>query len=117
MNPAKKNSMPEHSGDPGFAQHTPKARGYFSVLFLCASIVLVIVGYIWFITYGYWTIWNPSTYFYDHLANAFSHGSLALEIEVNPELLSLENPYNPFERKGIDYPLDFSLYQGRYYLY
>lgn len=71
----------------------------------------------WFISYGYWTNWNPSTYFYDELATAFSHGSLALEVDVNQELLSLNDPYNPYKRKEISYPLDYSLYNGRYYLY
>ncbi|MFN8412868.1 MAG: hypothetical protein U0Z26_10805 [Anaerolineales bacterium] len=85
--------------------------------FLYISAIIVIIGYVWFITYGYWTIWNPSTYFYDHLATAFSHGGLALDDKVNPELLNLKNPYSPFERKGIKFPLDFSLYQGKYYLY
>lgn len=89
------------------------------LFFLLSSIALVITGYVWFITYGYWTNWNPSTYFYDELATAFSHGSLALEADVNPELLSLKNPYNPYIRKEkeIIYPLDYSLYNEKYYLY
>lgn len=92
-------------------------KEYIKKLVSIASFIFVIAGYIWFITYGYWTNWNPSTYFYDNLATAFSHRSLSLEIEVSPKLLALENPYNPFERKGIDFPLDYSLYNGKYYLY
>jgi hypothetical protein len=31
--------------------------------------------------------------------------------------LALPNPYDPAARSGVDFPLDFSLYRGRFYLY
>ncbi len=85
--------------------------------FVLVSLGLVIATYIWFISFGHWTIWRNTTDFYDQLASAFAHGNLALEKKVSPDLLSLTNPYDPKERKGIDYPLDFSLYKAKYYLY
>src|SRR5689334_5730703 len=111
-----KTSTPAQSEGRHFSNHTSNTRWPVQVL-PWISVLLVIAGYVWFITYGYWTNWNASTFFYDKLARAFSHGSLSLEVQVNPELLALENPYNPFERKGIDFPLDYSLYDGKYYLY
>lgn len=86
-------------------------------LLTTVSIIFVIAGYVWFISFGFWTTWRSTTYYYDQLATAFAHGSLALEKNVDPALLSITNPYDPRERKGIDYPLDFSLYKGKYYLY
>jgi hypothetical protein len=86
-------------------------------LLIIISIIFVIAGYVWFISFGSWIKWNNTSNYYDQLATAFTHGSLSLEQQVNPALLSLKNPYNPAERHGIDYPLDFSLYKGKYYLY
>lgn len=88
-----------------------------STLLASTGIALVIAGYIWFISFGHWTSWRNTTDFYDQQASAFAHGSLSLEKEVNPALLALKNPYNPNEREAVDYPLDFSLYDGKYYLY
>ena len=57
--------------------------------------------------------------YYNQLAIAFQHGSLALEIKPSPALLALHDPYDPNSRhsNGIAYPIDFSLYKGNYYLY
>ena len=52
-----------------------------------------------------------------NLATAFEHGSFSLEAKPNPALLALPDPYDPSARAGINYPKDFSLYKGRYYLY
>ena len=81
------------------------------------SLFLVIISYVWFVSFGLWTTWSHTTEYYDQLATAFTHGSLSVEKEVDPALLALANPYNPAEREGINYPLDFSLYNGKYYLY
>ena len=86
------------------------------------SILLVITAYIWFISFGSWIHWPAVTNYggyYNELAIAFQHGSLALEIKPSPALLALHNPYDPTSRhnNGIAYPTDFSLYEGNYYLY
>ena len=93
------------------------AKAHPMGLLTIIGMAFVIAIYIWFISFGSWTNWNNTSNYYDQLASAFTHGSLSLEKKVNPALLALENPYNPAERDGIDYPLDFSLYQGKYYLY
>lgn len=51
--------------------------------------------------------------------DAFEKGQLALDLDVNPELASLDNPYDTGERdkKGIDYHWDRAWYNGNYYSY
>ncbi|MGA7193277.1 MAG: hypothetical protein WBW94_06565 [Anaerolineales bacterium] len=83
----------------------------------------MIATYIWFISFGSWTNWpappfsQSSRYFYDQLATAFQHGQLSLDKMPSAALLALHNPYNPSARAGLDYVTDFSLYNGKYYLY
>jgi hypothetical protein len=99
------------------AQYFSTSRSHQANISISIGMIFVITVYIWFVSFGLWTKWNGTSDYYDQLATAFTHGSLSLEKQVNPALLSLENPYNPAERKGISYPLDFSLYKGKYYLY
>ena len=47
----------------------------------------------------------------------FKRGQLYLQEKPNAALLALNDPYNYQARKGIDFPWDASLYDGRYYLY
>jgi hypothetical protein len=51
------------------------------------------------------------------LASSFRQGELSLSLRPDPALLSLENPYDPTVRQGIQVPLDLSLYNGKFYLY
>lgn len=81
------------------------------------AILVVIVANIWFASFGSWTRWPMNTDYYDQLASAFAHGSLALEKKPDPAVLALANPYNPGKRAGVNIPIDFSLYNGKYYLY
>jgi len=86
------------------------------------SMLLVITAYIWLISFGSWVHWPAITNYdgyYNQLAIAFQHGSLSLEIVPSPTLLALHNPYDPNVRhsNNVVYPIDFSLYKGKYYLY
>ncbi len=81
------------------------------------GILAVIVANLWFVSFGLWTHWPMQTDYYDQLASAFAHGSVALEKKVDPAVLALANPYNPGKRANVDIPIDFSLYNGKYYLY
>jgi hypothetical protein len=86
------------------------------------SVLLVITAYVWFISFGSWTRWPFILHYnvyYDELASAFQHGNLSLEIQPTPALLALHNPYDPASRQfnNIPYPIDFSLYKGKFYLY
>ena len=88
-------------------------------LYLASEVLalFIILVYIWCITFGLWNIWPESTNYYDLLAISFSHGRLALEVEPDPALLVLGNLYEPSNREGIPFPLDVTLYEGKYYLY
>ncbi len=83
---------------------------------LLADLVILVV-YVWFISVGSWTQWPTVRTYLDQLATAFAHGHTWLDASPDPALLALPNPYNPTQRQGVPYPLDVSLYQGRFYLY
>jgi len=79
--------------------------------------IFVILIYIWFASFGSWTDWQSATNYYANLAMGFRAGKLHLLIEPNSELLSLSNPYDPSTREGVSFPVDYSLYNGKFYLY
>ena len=79
--------------------------------------LLVITVYVWLISFGSWFKWPATDNYYDQLATAFEHRSLSIETKPNRALLALPDPYDPSARAGINYPKDFSLYNGKYYLY
>jgi hypothetical protein len=54
------------------------------------------------------------------LATAFTHGQLNIEVDLDPALLRLPNPYDIDAREGIqglEQTWDMSLYNGKIYLY
>jgi hypothetical protein len=96
------------------AVRTSKGRFYSVVVVLNVTIVLI---YAWFASTGYWTNWFNETYYYDLLATSFRHGQIALEVQPDPALLALEEPYEPENREGIPVLWDATFYNGKYYLY
>lgn len=56
---------------------------------------------------------------YSSMANSLLNGRLDLDVEVDPILLEMENPYDPEERvrQGVTFAWDHSFYNGRYYMY
>lgn len=56
---------------------------------------------------------------YTDLARALAKGQLYLDLEPSPELLAMENPYDPVAREEIEVPfqLDYAFYEGKYYIY
>jgi hypothetical protein len=92
------------------------------IILASLSTLLVIFVYVWFISFGLGTDWPAvSNYegYYDQLAIAFRNGHLSLDIQPSPAVLALHNPYDPAARQSnnVVYPIDFSLYKGKYYLY
>lgn len=79
--------------------------------------VLVILVYVWFASSGSWTRWDSATRYYADLANAFEHGQLHLTTRPSSDLLNLSNPYDPEQRKGVAFPIDYALHDGKFYLY
>ncbi len=53
------------------------------------------------------------------LFDAFRKGRIDLDLEVDPKLLALENPWEPSERSrvGASYYWDHAFYNGKYYSY
>ncbi len=98
----------------GQAIHTSTGRFYLAVFMLCGFIIII---YIWFISIGLWTSWPNETSYYDLLATAFSKGQLAVDVQPDPALLTMENVYEPANREGIPMLWDATLYKGKYYLY
>lgn len=54
---------------------------------------------------------------YVQLFDAFYHGRVSLDLEVDPELEALENPYDNSARDGVSYSWDYAYYDGEYYVY
>jgi len=106
-----------HRSDPESTQGASSARRVHGAIVVLLCIGLVLVAYVWLVSVGSWTHWPSLTHTYDQLASAFLHGHLALELEPDPALLAVANPYDPAARKGAPFPLDASLYRGKFYLY
>ena len=49
--------------------------------------------------------------------DAFIKGQLHLDVAPSQDLLELENPYNPSERRGISFLFDRAFFSGKYYSY
>ena len=56
---------------------------------------------------------------YEVMAESLLNGHFYMDIDVSPELLELENPYDPQLRidREIDYKFDHAFYNGHYYMY
>lgn len=78
---------------------------------------LAVPVYLWIVSVGYWTNWPSSTHYYSDLAEAFRHGQLHLLETPDPELLALQDPYDPALRGQIPFLWDVVLFGGRFYLY
>lgn len=68
----------------------------------------------------WWSDKGPDYQFqYEKMTDAILSGHLYLDIEVSPELASLDNPYDPFERSeaNASFSWDHVFYNGHYYMY
>lgn len=81
------------------------------------AVFIVILVYVWFASSGSWSQWKPATDYYADLADGFQRGHLYVQSRPSPELRSLTNPYDPLLRQGIEFPIDYSLFNGKFYLY
>ncbi len=122
----KQAKIKETTGDTrtqGTNKPAPAGRSNFEIWWEKNSGILVVVAallaigvYFWYVTAGKW-VWTPLTFYYDHLADAFLRGSVALLEKPPAALAALANPYNFDNRLGIDFIWDASYYGGNYYLY
>jgi hypothetical protein len=81
------------------------------------AFLLVVLSYVWFVSVGTWTHWPAPSAYHDMQAEAFLRGQLHLLREPEPDLMALEDPYDPAVRVSVHHLWDASLYNGRYYLY
>ena len=92
-----------------------KSRRVAVGMALCC--LLVAADYVWLAGLGSNAAFAAHTSYYDQLASAFLHGHLYFDAKPDPALLALQDPYDPGQRSGVSFPLDVSLYRGKYYLY
>lgn len=98
---------------------TQPGRNY---LFVIPALFAVILFYTWFVTSGGGNQSGTTTMYYAYLAEAFLTGDLHLALKPDPQLLALDNPYDvaariELKRSGIATPMDFSLYEEKFYVY
>lgn len=90
----------------------PVPRGAWLIL-----LALLIVGvYAFFASAGHpFRAWPVYTADYDQLSDSFRAGHTYLAVPPNPQLVAKPNPYDPVNTDL--WILDYSYYNGRYYLY
>ncbi len=104
------------TANPRRALEAPGGRVGSAVLAAIAA-GLVLAFYVWLASAGTWTKFPISTSNHGQLADAFLHGQLSFLQTPNPALLALPDPYDAAELAGVPYPLDYSLYAGKFYAY
>jgi hypothetical protein len=78
---------------------------------------VVALSYLWFASVGTWSHWPGTSAYQDLQAEAFLNGQTYLLRDPEPELLALDDPYDPAARVTVRHLWDASLFDGRYYLY
>ena len=91
------------------------ARGDGAVAAICTAVILIF--YLWLASAGTWTRFPYTISYHGKLAAAFLHGQLSFLDEPDPALLALRDPYDPAQLASVPYPLDYSLYDGKFYAY
>jgi hypothetical protein len=91
-------------------------------LFIIPFFVGIILFYAWLSISGSGGNNGVTSFYYSYLADAFLHGNLYLTWQPDPKLLAMDNPYDPQARAELGKldilaPVDFSLYEGKFYLY
>ena len=117
MNPVRHDPKANPVKDVQISNHSNVLMPYRVFAFTSFSMLVVITVYVWLISFGSWIKWPATSNYYDQLATAFEHRNLSIETKPSRALLALPDPYDPSARAGINYPKDFSLYNGKYYLY
>lgn len=81
------------------------------------TLVLVFVSFPNNVQTGTYDSFQHHEYF--ELAKSLAQGHVYLDLEVSPELASMENPYDTVarERESVPFYWDYAYFQGRYYSY
>ncbi len=103
---------------PGFLSSLFQHERWNTLVVIAHLWAIILIFYLWLITYGNWTAWGHTTSYYDKLATSFSEGHLYINIKPDPALLAVPNPYSPQNRPPIQNDVwDMALYNGKFYLY
>ena len=91
----------------------------WGICFFTAAVTCLVAVYGCGIS-DWWSTNGPDYQFqYEEMTEAVLDGHLYLNLEISPELASLENPYDPFQRDeaGASFYWDHAFYKGHYYMY
>ncbi len=102
---------------PGKPPRLFAALGKSRVAWLVVLVIGIELVYLWFVSVGFWLEWPAGTDYYDELAESFQRGQTHFQVEPDPRLLQLEDPYSFPSREGIPVLWDASYYRGKYYAY
>ena len=88
------------------------------VVFLGFIVEAIINSSAYFIKYDelYLGGTSSSNIYYQQF-DAYVKGQLHLDVGVDPDLLTLKNPYNPYTRDGVTVLWDHAFYNGKYFSY
>jgi hypothetical protein len=96
----------------------PVFKGIPQRLLLGAALVGMLWVYFWFAYHGTGvTLEHDDGSYYGRLTNSLLSGKLYLEDKPPPELLALQDPYDPKQNSNYQSLPDVSLFEGKYYLY
>ena len=88
------------------------------LLFFCFIVQALINNSAYFAKYDELYLGGTSSNnIYYQQFDAYVKGQLHLDVEVDPGLLTLKNPYNPSSRNGLTVLWDHAFYKGKYYSY
>ena len=88
------------------------------LLFFCFIVTAIINNSAYFIKYDELYLGGTSSNnIYYQQFDAYVKGQLHLDVQVDPGLLALKNPYNPSARSGLTVLWDHAFYNGKYYSY
>ena len=90
---------------------------WVAVLMSMGLVVLASFSYPWLFTHGKLDAIPKESRYIPMLTDAFRSRQLYLMVSPSPELLALEDPYEPDQYLSVDALHDASLYEGHYYLY
>ena len=86
---------------------------------MAVLVAVIAMFYVWTLVSAKraWRWGEPQQDFYNQLVDGFLDGQLNLKVDVAPELMRLEDPYDPAQRPPGVGLHDATYYHGKYYIY
>lgn len=115
---SKSSQLEYASVQPLSSPHPKQIRNWITLSAVTFTVAVIGITYIGLESGWRWTQWPATTTYYGMLGEAFTQGKTYLPIEPDPGLASLQNPYSPPARSGLEvYDGNLTYYQGKYYMY